>query len=62
MGSSVLGHLLYVLGAATGGHGARVVLVEFLLAVLHLGAGVAGDDDGAAGLSGRHLGALEGCG
>ena len=59
--SSLLAHLLQVLATPPRAHGARIVGVKDLVALLQLDARVlARHDDGAAGLAGAHLGAGQG--
>lgn len=61
--SGLLSHPLQVTAAAARAHGAGIVLVENLVALLQLDARVLTRDDyGAAGLAGTHLGAHDGRG
>lgn len=59
--SRLLAHLLKVLATPPGAHGTSIVRVKDLVALLQLDARVlARHDNGAAGLAGAHLGALQG--
>lgn len=61
MGAGFLTHLLKIAAAPPGAHGAGVVSVKDLVALLELDTWVlARHDDGAGGLAGAHLGPLEG--